>query len=244
MRTNNRLITHYDSKYYADFEEKSVTPISIVSKPRNRFEAGVWAALQNAGGRYLEIGAGSGSTLLTLLKYFDELVATELSPVRSQAMKRRFANNKDAVRIICNNIEIDRLEYPESYFDTAVMLSVIEHLIEPIGALMEIKRVLKPNGRLIISTENIAKWTRRIKLLLGYFPSTGSLQEGLVCYDKKTPTDLHDSGHLHYFTFRSLSRICIERVGFRKVEKYGYGRHFMCRIWPEMFSQVLLIVYK
>jgi SAM-dependent methyltransferase len=36
----------------------------------------------------------------------------------------------------------------------AAMLNVIEHIVDPMGALQEIHRVLKPNSRLISHTPN------------------------------------------------------------------------------------------
>jgi hypothetical protein len=103
-----------------------------------------------------------------------------------------------------------------------------------------------------IDTPNVAKYTRRIKLLLGRFPSTASLNEGLTTYAGQ-PVDLHDEGHLHYFTFRSLSNMLTERCGFSRVAKISYpgekivlGRHFhslLAGIWPEMFSEIALVAY-
>ena len=118
----------------------------------------------------------------------------------------------EKVKVIQHDIDNKSMDFPDGYFDTAVMVAVIEHLVDPKTALRELSRVLKPTGRLIIDTPNIAKWTRRIKLLFGYFPSTASLDEGLLSYDKRTPTDLYDEGHLHYFTFGFIkSTVCSKR---------------------------------
>jgi SAM-dependent methyltransferase len=196
-----------------------------------------------ASGRYLEIGAGNGSTLLSLEGRYDVLVATELSPARAKDLERVFATHPK-VTILQHDLEAEPLPYPDGHFDTVAMSAVIEHLIDPIAALRDLYRVLRPGGRLLLDTPNIAKWTRRLKLLVGYFPSTASLQEGLVAYDRKTPTELHDEGHFHYFTFRSLSRICQERIGFSRVDGLGYGRTRLSRAWPTLFSDVFVVATK
>jgi len=242
MPTLARLSQHYDAKYKAaDF--KNVKAVPLVASPRDRMQMAVYHAARQARGSYLEVGAGDGSTILALMEKYDRFVATDLSEVRVRQMQLLFrANSK--VQVLENNVEVDGLPFPEGEFDTAAMVDVIEHVVDPIGVLGEIHRVLKPEGRLIILTPNIAKWTRRVKLLAGYFPSTASLREGLLHYDRSSPTDLLDEGHLHYFTFRSLTRLALERAGFSRSETAGYGRWFICRTWPEMFSDVCAILYK
>jgi SAM-dependent methyltransferase len=242
MPTLERLTEHYDAKYAAsDFT--SVVPVQLVARPWDRRQMAVLCARRGAAGKYLEIGAGDGATILALADVYNQLVGTDLSAVRVKQMELLFQKNPKA-QILQNNLEVDGLSFADGEFDTAVMVDVIEHIIDPIGALKEIHRVLKPGGRLIVLTPNVAKWTRRLKLLAGYFPSTASLQEGLIHYDKKTPTDLHDEGHLHYFTFRSLARLAVERAGFSRVEKEGYGGGVLSRVWPEMFSDLCLTFYK
>ena len=241
--STKRLEDHYNLKYKVT---DGYTPVAaaIVDKPQSRAEMAAKIVASNPQGRYIEIGAGSGEVMLSAVDHYEQMIATEMSVERAQFMANNFKEVSDKIQVICNNIETDGLPYPDDYFDTAVMIAVIEHLIDPIMAVKELYRVLKPGGRLIIDTPNIAKWTRRIKLMMGYFPSTASLSEGLLCYDRKSPTDLYDEGHLHYFTYQSLVRVCVERAGFVRAEEFGYGKGALCRMWPQMFSDVCVVVYK
>ncbi len=94
---------------------------------------------------------------------------------------------------------------------SVVMTAVIEHLVDPLAVLKTVRRILKPSGRLILCTPNIAKWTRRVKLLFGFFPSTASFREGLLRHDRKSPVTWH-----------------------------GLGKGPLARVWPALFSDIFL----
>lgn len=68
---------------------------------------------------------------------------------------------------ICN-IESDRFPFKDNYFDLILCSEVLEHLPQsPLHALYEMRRVLSPQGKLILTTPNIARSINRAKLLLG-----------------------------------------------------------------------------
>lgn len=130
-------------------------------------------------------------------------------------------------------------------------IALIEHLVDPLGALTDTRALLRPGGFIYIDTPNIAKWTRRVKLVGGRFPSTSSQQEGLITYDG-APVALHDEGHLHYFTYGSLERMLIERCGYSRVERVPYGAtrkpsprlsNVLARRVPTLFSEIAIIAY-
>jgi SAM-dependent methyltransferase len=230
------LQEHYDRKYAIAQPHR----VELRDRPRDRHEMLAAVARERPGERYLEIGAGAGGVLLAVTPFFRELVATELSPVRAAALTETCAAHPQ-IRVLCHDIDSQPLPFEPRSFDTIALSGVIEHLIDPIRALASLCELLRPSGRLLIETPNIAKWTRRVKLALGYFPSTASRAEGLVAWDGVTPTELYDEGHFHYFTFRSLRRVCLERAGFSHVEARGYGVHPLARRWPALFSDVFVV---
>lgn len=241
MIHKQELSHHYDEKY-SKGNYKDVKPVQVKGYPKDRFEAAVhWGG---EGDSLLEVGCGSGNVLLTLKDNYRKCVGVELSEVRANELKKLFSGYDD-ISILVGNIEDKSLNLEKESFDIILMNAVIEHLIAPIQTLKYLADLLKSGGRVVIITPNIAKWTRRVKLLFGYFPSTASLGEGLLMYDKKTKTDLYDEGHLHYFTYRSLRKILMERIGLSKVICQGFGSpSILTRLFPQLFSDCLVIGIK
>ena len=66
------------------------------------------------------------------------------------------------------NVERDPFPYASGTFSLVLFCEIIEHLVEdPIKALEEIHRVLKPNGLLIMTTPNVCRASNLEKLAKG-----------------------------------------------------------------------------
>lgn len=61
-------------------------------------------------------------------------------------------------------------DVPDNSFDLVISNQVIEHLFDVDNYLKNIYRITKPNGKVIIATENLAGWHNIFSLLLGYQP--------------------------------------------------------------------------
>lgn len=251
---NERLAEHYTKKYQNEASKTQTVVYPNTKYPSNRYEATVHFVNERfSGGSILELGAGNGIILQSLIDSglrFDEYVASDVSEPRLEGIRNTIRDSR--VKTDFLDADTPGNEHIGRY-DAILMVALIEHLIDPIGAMRNIREMLKPGGWVYIDTPNIAKYTRRIKLLTGRFPSTASKNEGLTTYEGAV-TDLYDEGHLHYFTYRSLGLMLTQRCGFSRVDKLGYfhGRHvfghksgnFLARHWPEMFSDVAVIAYR
>jgi SAM-dependent methyltransferase len=75
------------------------------------------------------------------------------------------------------NVENDRFPYDDCEFDLVIFAEIIEHLLnDPCKVLREIKRVLKPNGTLILTTPNVARLENVARMISGaniYDPYSG-----------------------------------------------------------------------
>lgn len=202
--------------------------------PRNRAEACVHFA--PGGGRVLDVGCGSGLLLYNLRHDYKQLYGIELSRQRVETARQTLAGLPAEVERA--NIEHD-LDIEDGYFDTIILSDVIEHIVDLWPAMESVTRLLRPGGRVVVTTPNIASWRRRLSLLMGVFPSTAAADEGFAT---RTPRELHDKGHVHYFTFSMLHRL-FARYGYARVEDHGIGR--LGRVhdwWPSLLSSACVVV--
>jgi SAM-dependent methyltransferase len=231
--------------------QPDVDVVPVVPRPANRFEACVrYFPRFFRGGRILELGAGSTLLSRSLLRAgvpAESIVLGEYSPERM----RHIESTIDDPRLSVRHLDAEDLPADLGQFDAILMVAVIEHLVDPMAAMARIRHLLRPGGYVWINTPNIAKWTRRLKLLLGRFPSTAAWDEGLITYSR-APARLLDEGHLHYFTFRSLTRMLIDRCGFSRVVPVPHCESPrislaledpLARLWPTMFSEVSVAAY-
>ncbi|HEY6187701.1 MAG TPA: glycosyltransferase [Pyrinomonadaceae bacterium] len=75
------------------------------------------------------------------------------------------------------NVEEDAFPYEDGSLDVVLFCEIIEHLLaDPVHALIEIRRVLRPGGTLVITTPNVARLDNVCKLIGGeniYDPYSG-----------------------------------------------------------------------
>ncbi len=221
----------YDDVYQG--KQPGCQDLDLDGWPRNRLEGCVLNA--PPGERVLDVGCGNGKLLYNLRHKFDELCGIEFSEARVGIAAKALEGLNGDIRQ--GNIE-GRLAWDDGYFDVIVLSDVIEHIVNLWPAMEEITRLLKPGGHVVISTPNIACLRARISLLLGVFPSSKP-KEG---FQLRTDAELHDGGHVHYFTFSMLDRL-FERYGYSEVKRFGIGRFGRLHdLRPTLLSSACLVV--
>lgn len=123
-----------------------------------------------ANGRVLEIGCGSGTNFaLYDRQNVSELFALEPAPgmVKRARKAAQKLGMEDDIRFLETGAEAVPLE--DNSIDTAVITFVLCTIPDWKAALGEVRRVLKPGGRVLFSEhglapdEPVAKWQRRIE---------------------------------------------------------------------------------
>lgn len=99
--------------------------------------------------------------------------------------------------------DVTKIPFADKFFDLVTAGEIIEHIYDTDFFLEELKRMLIPDGYLLISTPNIASLGRRILLLLGINPII-----------EISPNEIDSPGHIRYFTFKTM-RWLLEKHGFK-----------------------------
>lgn len=97
-------------------------------------------------GRALDIGCGSGKSASSLMDMGYDVSGTDISSEAVAICRNRFGGDRFVVGSVLS------LPYPDSSFDYAVAVHVLEHIPDPDmpRAVAEIGRVLRPGGYLFI----------------------------------------------------------------------------------------------
>lgn len=118
-------------------------------------------------GRIMEFGYGSGILFPTLDNVCDELYGLDIDSVP---------------KIIQNNIlgfdlkhkpnlsqkDLIAESYPDNYFDLVLAFSIFEHIKEPDKLLVELNRIIKPGGQMLVGMPRVDKFMKQLFRLIGF----------------------------------------------------------------------------
>ncbi len=130
----------------------------------------------------LELGCGGGELLGHLERQVRLAVGVDLSPQGLRLARR-------AERVSALGARVEALPFRDGTFDAVVAQHLVEHLPEPIEAMLEWSRVMRPGAVLALVTPNAA------------YPD---------------PTLFYDPTHQQLFTLERL-RSTLEAGGFRVI---------------------------
>ena len=131
---------------------------------RPRYEYTLSLALDQNGGRsespawrssVLDVGCSPGHLAMALVKAGFEVQGIDLNPLW---LAKYAPGWPERLRITHTNIEQDPMPFPSDSFDLVIFTEVLEHIAitDPCVVLGEIRRVLRPGGRMLLSTPNVA----------------------------------------------------------------------------------------
>ncbi len=168
------------------------------------------------GMRLLDVGCGRGEILRHCMQLGVEAYGMDYAEAAT-AMTREVIAAQQATGVkagVCRS-DAKKLPFPTGYFDRVLMFDVVEHLYpwELHEAMLEVRRVLKDNGRFIIHTapnrwydKYAYPWVRRFRTLLG--------QGDKYPADPRAITPVNQHVHVNEQDMRSMAR-ALKAAGFK-----------------------------
>ncbi len=212
------LTNQYQNKgldYFGMSKTRKRNIIEIVGKIKNK--------------TILDVGCGIGYLGEYYKNNGNYVVGLDASNVATAEAKKRL----DEVYLI--DLEADNwpTELLEKKFDIIISAEVIEHLLMPEDLLKKLKKLLKTDGELVITTPNFLVWSNRIKMLFGKFTYQAG---GFWCRD-----------HIHFFTLPELKKMLID--GGWEIVAENHLNHpkipnWLNKLCPSLFAFQLIVKVK
>jgi ubiquinone/menaquinone biosynthesis C-methylase UbiE/uncharacterized protein YbaR (Trm112 family) len=183
-----------------------------VTHDTRRIEEYVASYINDGSNTLLDVGAGR-SWVARRFSRNDVIVSLDISPV----------NIKKALQVVAEDnhygivADANRLPFPDQTFDYVISTEVIEHVDQPKRFLESLFRVVKPGGKLLITT----MYKEKIKYTL------------CVHCNQLTPYN----AHLHSFDENSLGQLLADE-GFT-YDYHTFGNKILTRLRTQWFMRYL-----
>ena len=191
-RPTQEELVHYYPEHYGPYQGRNADKLrhdswwqsikrSPIGPPLRKILYGrsSWMPNLPQGAKVLDFGCATGTFLYSLKDRGWDLYGVDMSEKAVNYAKAVLGLN-----VVRGTLE--EASFPSNHFDAVFAWHVLEHLIDPLGTLKEIHRILKPNGYFIFEVPNAASWEWRVfkkywydldppRHLFHYTPKTASL---------------------------------------------------------------------
>ncbi len=192
---------------YAAWREKRIW--------QERYQAERLAIIEQFGGalagrQILEISCGMGGTLVALAQAGAHPVATEFNHAYCTIASQR-SQRYDLNLPIINAVGED-IPFADNSFDLAICWDIVEHVQNPAAMLRELRRVVRPGGRVLLTIINRWAWRDPHYHIRGLNWLPRPLADRIVARrtQSKQAMGLQDRQRLsemHYYTLEQFRRL-------------------------------------
>ncbi|MBK7106388.1 MAG: class I SAM-dependent methyltransferase [Ignavibacteriae bacterium] len=182
MSQNFDYINHYkiDAKEFDYFEERT----GATEHDERRVHEYILSKIPNNIQNVLDVGCGSAWVAENYFNKNVNVVSLDLSLENVSKAKNNFPSQKHS-QIIADSFH---LPFMENSFNIVIASEIIEHVLNPVEFVNELFRVVKQNGKLIITTP----YKEKLRYYL------------CIHCNKKTPVH----AHIHSFDEKKLTQLC------------------------------------
>ncbi|OBH97906.1 SAM-dependent methyltransferase [Mycobacterium sp. E2733] len=157
--------------------------------------------------RVLELGCAEGVFAAAV----KELTGAEVWGIEFSAQVAERARER-IDRVLVGDADAQIAELPDNYFDAVICNDVLEHLVDPLATLTQLRTKLRSGGAVVASIPNIR-----------YAPALSK-----IVFRKDFPQDdqgIFDRTHLRFFTRKSMVRM-FETAGFTMRRMKGINAYY------------------
>ena len=177
----------YDERYFTevDYPDYVANEASLRRSMRRHLEQ--MARFWSRRGVLLEIGCAYGFFLDEARRHFDRVVGVDVAESVIERARVRFGVDARAGEFV-------EMPFEEASVDVVCLWDTVEHLPRPDLFLDKARRLLRPDGRLFLTTGDISSLNARLR--------------------GPNWRQIHPPSHLHYFSRESITTL-LERSGFQ-----------------------------
>lgn len=156
------------------------------------------------GGTILDGGCGAGGILLHARDRY------ECHGIEISSYLVNLANRNKGLNVKLGDLQ--SYDFGSQKFDAITLVSIIEHLDDPLGVIQKSYELLKPDGVFLLKTPNYQCWNRFFK--------------------KDKWVGLRPPDHIVYFSPSNLKQI-LKKAGFKKIKitSYPMNDNMYCDAW-------------
>ena len=156
------------------------------------------------GERVLDVGCGDGRFAAELVRTGAQVVGVDVAARALRRAERTAQANAADLRLVSPE---EPLPLPDAGFDVVWAGEVIEHVVDTAAWLSELRRVLRPGGRLLLST-----------------PAHGRARVLALALSARAFDEHFDprADHLRFYSRRTLTRL-LDDFGFHELHVRGAG---------------------
>jgi 2-polyprenyl-3-methyl-5-hydroxy-6-metoxy-1,4-benzoquinol methylase len=164
-------------------------------------------------GRLLDVGCATGFFLDLARSQGWEVIGSEVSEFSAHYARERFGLD---VRLGT----LRQLGLDAASFDAVTMWDVIEHVVDPLAELQEVRRILRPQGILSIITPDAGSWMAR--LLGRRWEEFRRVREHIYFFSRRTMADMLRKAGLDVVRTESADKVFYLGPAIQRLKYYTW----------------------
>jgi SAM-dependent methyltransferase len=148
----------------------------------------------------IEVGCGDASFTRDLAQYSTNVTAIDISASQIAENSRTFPR----IKFVQHDVA-EQFPFPDDSFEVIWCSEVLEHLFNPVFAVEEMHRILRPGGRLLVTV-----------------PYHGRFKDVLIALFKWEEHFSPTNPHIRFYTRETLGRM-VANAGFKSVRTRTCG---------------------